>query len=392
MRQPIDPAAANRAQPPAPSSLRIALRSLIFAVLTVVAAIGVWFGSAFIALPYLLTALVLTGLVLGIPITALWWLVTRRSAGFRWCSALCRTGLFFALSLAALFGAPVIYASAVTTWYPPAQPRITLSDGKRTVVFQGMVHVASREFYEAVVVDMEKARREGYQFLLEGVQSTTREGNRAFNDALGADALGIDFMELFQLLADTCNFTFQPQVLGLFDADIESHPEQFTPADVTTEELLAEKKRLLDAHPELAGGAGTLIPAEYLTAENIEQAKAQIAWVRSFTPYQKAMAGPFCRLLLRSMQLSSADISTAEQQGFALLGSVIGDYRDRHLAETVLNSSAEKLYLPWGVDHFKGFYRMLREKNPAWHIVDIRWKRSLFESTVVEGDPAALVG
>lgn len=50
-----------------------------------------------------------------------------------------------------------------------AVPLATLSNGQKTVVFQGMQHVASEDFFKSVVFDLEKALVDGYTLFYEGV-------------------------------------------------------------------------------------------------------------------------------------------------------------------------------------------------------------------------------
>jgi hypothetical protein len=45
----------------------------------------------------------------------------------------------------------------------------SLPNGQKTVVFQGMQHIGSEDFYKSVVFDLEQALADGYTLFYEGV-------------------------------------------------------------------------------------------------------------------------------------------------------------------------------------------------------------------------------
>lgn len=57
--------------------------------------------------------------------------------------------------------APLSWLILQSALNPLALPRITLSEGSRQGVFQGMVHIGSEGFYRSVVYDMLRARDAG---------------------------------------------------------------------------------------------------------------------------------------------------------------------------------------------------------------------------------------
>ena len=50
---------------------------------------------------------------------------------------------------------------------PATLPRITISNGEKTVIFQSMMHIGSSGFYEDVRRDMEQLRGQDYVFFYE---------------------------------------------------------------------------------------------------------------------------------------------------------------------------------------------------------------------------------
>lgn len=50
-------------------------------------------------------------------------------------------------------------------------PKITISNGERTVIFQSMMHIGSASFYDEIQSDMENLRGREFVFFYEGVES-----------------------------------------------------------------------------------------------------------------------------------------------------------------------------------------------------------------------------
>jgi len=81
-------------------------------------------------------------------------------------------GTLFLLS--ALLAAPVYYFAFNTALHPLTVPQATLSNGTRTVIFQGMVHDGSEDFYKSVIYDIEKAISDGDVIYYEASSTTPR--------------------------------------------------------------------------------------------------------------------------------------------------------------------------------------------------------------------------
>jgi hypothetical protein len=56
---------------------------------------------------------------------------------------------------------------ATNTWAPATLPRITISNGEKTVIFQSMMHIASPAFYSNIRADMQKLVGQEYVFFYE---------------------------------------------------------------------------------------------------------------------------------------------------------------------------------------------------------------------------------
>jgi hypothetical protein len=88
---------------------------------------------------------------------------------------------FVTFALAGMLGAarlaslPIYYLTFWVQSGSSAVPLVTLSNGQKTVVFQGMQHVASEEFYKSVVFDLERRSQKATRYSTKGY-SLFRDG------------------------------------------------------------------------------------------------------------------------------------------------------------------------------------------------------------------------
>ncbi|MEL5878786.1 hypothetical protein [Cereibacter sphaeroides] len=109
------------------------------------------------ASPLLLAGVVLVGALLGLMIHV----ARRLPRRVRWSPDRTQAALIGAALLTGLVAAPIWWLVLQPALYPLAVPRVTLSDGWREVVFQGMVHVGSEQFYRSVAYDLLRAKAGG---------------------------------------------------------------------------------------------------------------------------------------------------------------------------------------------------------------------------------------
>ena len=73
------------------------------------------------------------------------------------------------------------------TFAPATLPRITITNGEKTVVFQSMMHIGSSSFYEDIKNDMERLKGEDFIFFYEGVQAGSAENTEQLNTLIGTN-------------------------------------------------------------------------------------------------------------------------------------------------------------------------------------------------------------
>lgn len=332
----------------------------------------VLFGAFLFSLPilfgawtWILPLAAIAALLLAFPIA---WIVRKLFSGQRrhgwWISYIkAAAGTLFLLS--ALLATPVYYFALRTSLDPLTVPQATLSNGTKTVVFQGMVHVASEDFYKSIIYDIEKALSDGDVIYYEGVVGDP-EGDAWFSQTLAG---GGDLSANYTALGDACGLSFQLDYFQFLRADMAAHPEQHVDADVTTADMMREYQRLEAADPGFAAAvaaANSSSSSDNSFANGIGQV---LNWLHSATDRQRSLVGTACRGWM-TMAL------TSDRQPSAI-DEVVLDFRNRKLAERILADTHDSIYTTYGAEHLPGLLADLQASDPAWEIKSLKWLRAI---------------
>jgi hypothetical protein len=150
-----------------PQRAAIGLRWIAGFIVAVLAWVGLQVLDVWPA--WVLAAVVGLALVLALPI----WLIRRAGARGRlgWSArrAYGSTALVVLVLLILVLATPIYYLALRGELRPAAVPQAVLSNGPKTVVFQGMVHIGSEPYYKGMVYEVGKALTEGSALFYEGV-------------------------------------------------------------------------------------------------------------------------------------------------------------------------------------------------------------------------------
>jgi hypothetical protein len=342
-----------------------------------------WFLGAIVlllGLPVLLdigwfapVILVVLALLLAFPI---FWLVRRIFAGQRRQPAqkvYFKSALGTAAVLTLLVATPIYVLALIPALNPPLVPQATLTNGDKTVVFQGMMHIGSEGFYKSVVFDVEEALSEGYTIFYEGVQDDPA-GDEWFSQTLAG---GGDLSSSYTALGDICGLSFQLDYFKLLEADKAVHPERHVAADVSTAEMMREYQRLVDTDPDFAArAAAAQAPAPKEGETTGGGVGTLLGMVQGATPGQRQLIGYACRGWMSTI-LGSKSAPSA-------LDPVILDFRNRELAKRI-EAGPDKIYITYGAGHLPGLIAELKASDPAWDVGSIKWMRAIDTPEDFEG-------
>jgi hypothetical protein len=362
---------------PAPAVWRIRVQTLFWFVLAAA------FGAG---LPVLLgwsrwvpAALLAVAALLALPST---WLARRLSQAARRRSATAgwaRATIGWTCLLGAALSAPVYYLAAVTNTRPATIPQVALTNGPKRVIFQGMQHIASENFYKAVLYDLEKSLSEGYVIYYEGVQTGSPESKAYFGQL--AQALtggGQDLDATYQSIGQLCGMQFQLDYFGLLEADKAEHPGRHVIADVDALEIKAEYERLLREDPAFAKAHADDFQAQPAARDGASLQRA-VQWLQNGSPSQKALGGIACRGLWTLLLQRPGD------QAPGHLDAVVLDFRNRALARRIAQGPHDKIFITYGSAHLPGLLAELRQLDPRWAVGSVKWLRTIEAPQHLEG-------
>lgn len=331
-------------------------------------------GAGFVVVRHLpawmIAVIVAAGVVIGTLGFLIRWRAKRRERGYsprRSFTAFATAG---ALAVVGLVSLPIWYLAAWVQSGPTAVPLATLSNGQKTVVFQGMQHVASEEFYKSVVFDLEQALVDGYTLFYEGVQPVPARPDLTdwFNKTLrGSDA---DLSASYVQLADECGLKFQLSYFQPLLADQAIHPSRHVTADVSFLDMKTEYERLMRDDAAFATAMADKIAKRKADAGGDPFAPVLEA-LGSATPGQKQLIGIVCRGVLgMAMSGRLGDKNDPTQR-------IILDLRNRALARFVADSTASKIYITYGAAHLPGFVEELRKLDASFSIRAVKAVRPM---------------
>lgn len=372
---------SNTQAPPATSAVpssalwRVRLQAVAWFVLVVAFVLG---------LPVLLGwgygLLILLALVAALLAVASAWMVRRlapTAAGRPFASVWSRTLLGWTLVLGILVAAPFYYLMIVTDARPATVPQVSLTNGSKRVVFQGMQHIGSEHFYQAVIYDVEKALSEGYVSWYEGVQTPT-PASQAFFEKLSHELVGgSDLSGTYKSIGEVCGMKFQLDYFGLLDADKAEHPKRHLVADVDALELKTEYERLMREDPAFAKAHANDFRPKAATNDNALVLKV-VEWLKNGSASQKMLGGVACRGLFT---LNQATGDTAPGR----MAPVILDFRNRALAQRIMQSPDDKIFITYGAAHLPGLVAELRKLDPNWLVGSVKWLRTIEAPEHIEG-------
>lgn len=327
-------------------------------------------------LPAWIIAMVVgAGVTLGALLWLPRWLQRRRRPGYaagRSFGAFALAGALLSLGLTSL---PVWYLAFWVQSGPSAVPLATLSNGQKTVVFQGMQHVGSQDFYKSVVFDLEQALADGYTLFYEGV--TPVDGRPDLSDWFNQTLRGTkqDLSAGYTQLAQQCGLSFQLNYFDPIKADMAIHPSRHLTADANFLEMKTEYDRLLREDPGFAAAmaekAAKAAKAQTPAADGADPFTLFLGIVEGATPAQKRLAGIVCRGVL-GMAVSGALGAQDDPTNRIIL-----DFRNRTLARFVDESAADKIYITYGAAHFPGFLAELQKRDPKFVVRSVKGVRPM---------------
>lgn len=368
----------SKPRPSLGQRLKIAGKAILWFVLTCLALLGLLtIANWALWVPTLVAAL---GVLVAAIVHWVRWRLVADKSRLGWGRAFFRSALAGAMLLLAAAGLPILYLAVRAENRPLIAPLVTLTDGERSLVIQGMSHVGSEGFYKSVVYDLENALTQGYTLFYEGVQPSPGEGDAWFSTYL---AQGGNLSDNYKALGDVCGLKFQLDYFTLLVADQAQHPERHVAADVSTLDMKREFERLAAQDPELQRWADAEAQKTKSAGGDATLAQA-VGLLKDSTPGQRNIAGILCRGVF-SIILEPSD--NPQDKVANPLSPVVIDYRNRALVERIVGSDAQKIYVTYGAEHVPGLLALLEDQPKPWKVLSAKWSRTLSAPRDYAGRP-----
>lgn len=324
-------------------------------------------------LPWWIVGLVVVaGVALGGLLFLARWFVKRREPAYSRGRSFGAFALAGSLGMVGLASLPVWYLAFWVQSGPTAVPLATLSNGQKTVVFQGMQHVGSEDFYKSVVFDLEQALADGYTLFYEGVTPVAGRPDLTdwFNETLRGTKQ--DLSGGYKKMAEQCGLSFQLNYFDPIKADMAIHPSRHITADANFLEMKTEYDRLMREDPGFAAAmTAKSAKARQAKSDSGDPFDGLLEYLVQATPEQKKIAGIVCRGVL-GMAVSGALGGENDPSN-----RVIVDFRNRTLARFVAESTSDKIYITYGAAHFPGFFAELQKRDPKFGIRSVKGVRPM---------------
>lgn len=232
-------------------------------------------------------------------------------------------------------------------------PQYHMTNGEKEIIFQSMIHIGSKDFYEQIQQEVEKAKKSGYVLFFEGVRPWTEENMDDFDQALG-----IQFTEdLYDNFSQLYNLTFQENNMFLW---LVNHKDYNV--DLSIDEIMnfyrLEKRNTTEKKENPPVDVNTEI-LSHLSSLNDKQKYILVYVNRAILNF-----------ITKQENLREWILSATWQED---IFSIILNERDANLAKTVHESSEEKIIILYGMMHFEGFFEILKNFDSNWEITEKKY-------------------
>ena len=244
---------------------------------------------------------------------------------------------------------------------PAQMPLHTISNGKKTLKFQTMSHVASESFYAWVAEQIQISKEQNFVLFFEGVGAGSTESSEIFNQVLWINfeaGLYENFSKLYGVVAqnndDFLNIINNKDYnvdLNL-DEVIKIYQEKQKDIDKETSETHNISDEVLDINSEIITMLSELNSRELAVVRYLNQA------VMNFIIKNEWLRNTIVN------ELGNTDIF-----------SVILDDRNEYLVQEILNSDEDKIHILYWLMHFSWVLEILKTRDTRWQIIETQYSQ-----------------
>ena len=240
--------------------------------------------------------------------------------------------------------------------YPAPMPEYTVTNWTKTITFQAMSHIWTRNFYDEVIKNLTEHKEKWWVYFYEWVQPGSEESFEKFNQAIWVEFdenLYDNFSKLYWVInQDNREFIWlinnldfnvdlnMDEIVTLYDEKISTKTDSWE---------VYENKIPIDANKIIIDALSELNEKELKILVYVNQAILNfIIWSESTQDFL-------------TKNFSNTD-----------LFDVILDKRNELLVSTIIDSEYKKIYITYWLLHFNWVLKLLKENNSNWKIISTK--------------------
>ena len=237
--------------------------------------------------------------------------------------------------------------------YPAQMPEYTISNWEKEVKFQAMSHIWSESFYKEVQSNLQKHKENWWVYFFEWVKPWTTESHNDFNKAIWItfdEDLYKNFSKLYWL-------TFQDNSIFLWlinDKDFN--------VDIWLDQIMILYKwktkgtENKDTNPPIEASKEIIKTLSQLNEKELKILVYINQAVLNFIIWSN-----------QTQSFLNDNFTNKE------LFEVILDERNKVVANEVINTKYNKIYMTYWLLHFKWVLELLQKNNPNWKIIETKY-------------------
>ena len=238
---------------------------------------------------------------------------------------------------------------------PTKMPSFTISNWKKTVIFQAMSHIWTKDFYNKVKNNLIQAKKNWYVYFYEWVKWWSKKNMSDFNKAIWIKFdknLYKNFSKLYWV-TNQDNSIFFNLVNNLdfnVDLNIDEIMEAYNKLPKTKNNNFLKDKKVIDANKEIIKTLSQLNPKELEILRYINKA-------------------------ILNFIISNDSLKNQLLENFANknLFKIILDKRNKNLAKNIINSKYDKIFITYWLLHFDWVLKLLQSNDKNWKIINTNY-------------------
>lgn len=239
--------------------------------------------------------------------------------------------------------------------FPAPMPEYTISNWTKTVKFQAMSHIWTKNFYDKIIENLREFKKDWGVYFYEWVRSWSDENLEKFNKALWIEfdeELYANFSKLYWVVnQDNRDFIWlvndldfnvdlsMDEIINLYEEKINSKKD---PSDVF------ENKLPLDANKAILETLAWLNDKQLKVLVYVNQA------ILNFIMWND----------------STQDFLTNNFANKDLFDVILGK-RNQVLSNAIIKSEYEKIYVTYWLLHFNWVFELLKKYDQNWQIISV---------------------